>query len=355
MKRQKIKKIAKVIPAAFVLSSALFVAPGFSSADSGSALSKSPKSERVTLVNADGQKLASTEQTPDFTSLIPLPKHPNDLFPSTSYNYVKDGNIVDYLYYDTYAKETQDVSDRYNTDGYALNKQVLQEGSIVVLPDGKVVHGEDNKIVTITKDGYTIKDSNSMQNCSQIDVVSFNKGQHLYTVGLSKQYINSEKERVQYFGNIDAKVKAEYRWDLISQDLIGKDQGMSLAHQVTFGMSHEVKVGLSYTLGMEVGLEGVATVNQSVTASLDYNFRVSEERTETRTFNYNPIHDYRYPYYRGAIYQGKVKYTVVPNEKFKQYINDGNLNVNLSVPGTENRFKGEQELPVNMFAIVNSQ
>ncbi len=97
-------------------------------------------------------------------------------------------------------------------------------------------------MVTITKDGYKIEDSPTSR--TLIFVESFNKGQKLYTLGLSKEYF----EKIKGYGySLDAKVKSSYRWDLISQDLVGKNQGMSLAHTVRHGMSHEVQVGLSYT------------------------------------------------------------------------------------------------------------
>ncbi|PFD32497.1 hypothetical protein CN285_27640 [Bacillus cereus] len=334
------KRMKKMIPAAFVLSTALFVAPGFSSADGSNT---APVREKVSLVNSSGQQLAETQQTNDFKSLIPLPNNPNDLFPTSTSSYVKDGNIVDYVYIDRYAQETkEDIQGAYD---------VIQWNSIVVLPDGKVVHADEGKKITITKDGYEIKDD-GFGGLTTVTVKSFKSGQKLYTVGLSKEYI----ENTQNSGYpIDAKVQSSYRWDLISQDLVGKNQGMSLAHTVRHGMSHEVQVGLSYTLGMEVGLEGIASVNQSITASFGYTFGMTSEVEETRTFYYNPIPDYRYPYYRGAIYQGKVKYSVQPNEKFKEHINSGFAYGLFVIPGTKYQFKTEQEVPVNMFAIVNSQ
>ncbi|PGC22148.1 hypothetical protein COM11_26245 [Bacillus pseudomycoides] len=339
------KRMKKIIPAAFVLSTALFVAPGFSSADGSNT---APVREKVSLVNSSGQQLAETQQTNDFKSLIPLPNNPNDLFPTSTSSYVKDGNIVDYVYLDSYAQETKE---NYNFISY---EQPLQWGNVVILPDGKIVHADEEKRVTITKDGYKIEDIPGSM--TQITVESFNKGQKLYTLGLSKEYFEKIK---QYGYPLDAKVKSSYRWDLISQDLVGKNQGMSLAHTVRHGMSHEVQVGLSYTLGMEVGLEGIATVNQSITASFGYTFGMTQEVEETRTFYYNPITDYRYPYYRGAIYQGKVKYSVEPNEAFKNAINEANSTFAFHgisfVQGTTWKFKNEQEIPVNMFAIVNSQ
>ncbi|PEM68541.1 hypothetical protein [Bacillus pseudomycoides] len=334
------KRMKKMIPAAFVLSTALFVAPGFSSADGSNT---APVREKVSLVNSSGQQLAETQQTNDFKSLIPLPNNPNDLFPTSTSSYVKDGNIVDYVYIDHYAQETKE--DIYPAD------DALEWNNIIVLPDGKVVHADEGKDITITKDGYEIKD-NPPGYPTTFKVRSFKAGQKLYTLGLSKDYIEKTKNSGYL---IDAKVKSSYRWDLISQDLVGKNQGMSLAHTVRHGMSHEVQVGLSYTLGMEVGLEGIASVNQSITASFGYTFGMTSEVEETRTFYYNPITDYRYPYYRGAIYQGKVKYSVEPNEKFKEYINSNYAYGIPFIPGTKFEFKSQQEVPVNMFAIVNSQ
>ena len=212
------------------------------------------------------------------------------------------------------------------------------------------MHNGENKIVTITDDKYEIKDNQFDQ--TMVHVKSMKRGQKLFTLGISKQFMNNNVTPFQSSRG-DVKVKAAYRWDLISQDLIGKNQGMSLANSVTYGMSHEVSVGLAYTVGFEVGLEGIAKVNQSLTANFGYSFTTSQQVTETRTFNYNPIPDYRYPYYRGAIYQGKVKYTVVPDEKFKNYVNSDVFMMH--VPDTEYKFKGEQDLPINMFAIVNSQ
>ncbi|EJQ36470.1 hypothetical protein IEE_05367 [Bacillus cereus BAG5X1-1] len=339
MKRQKIKKIAKVMPAAFVLSTALFVAPGFSSAES--APSKSPKSERVMLVDGTGQKLASTQQTANFESLIPLPQGPNDLFPAKTSSFKKDGDIVDYIYVDYYATE-----DNYSNN-YSINPE---DSSIFILPDNTVMSSSKEQVITLDNGKITeVKGTAFNGSGSTLEVKNAKKGQYLYTLGYSKKQI----EKMNTYGyNLGAKVKSEYHWDLISQDLVGKHQGMSLAHTVTHGMSHQVQVGLSYTLGMEVGLEGIAKVNQSITASFGYTLGLSEERTETRTFIYNPIPDYPYPYYRGAIYQGKVKYSVEPNEDLKQYLTSQR---GIMYSGTEGKFKGEQELPVNMFAIVNSQ
>ncbi|PHE91717.1 hypothetical protein COF81_21430 [Bacillus pseudomycoides] len=347
------KRMKKMIPAAFVLSTALFVAPGFSSADGSNT---APVREKVSLVNSSGQQLTETQQTNDFKSLIPLPNNPNDLFPTSTSSYVKDGNIVDYAYLSRNAQE-----DKQAANGSSIGSETLQWGSIVVLPDGKVVHAEEQKNIYITKDGYRIEDiPNAPEHyepwewgpTSNIIIESFNKGQKLYTIGLSKEYIQKTQNRGY---PIDAKVKSSYRWDLISQDLVGKNQGMSLAHTVRHGMSHEVQVGLSYTLGMEVGLEGIASVNQSITASFGYTFGMTQEVEETRTFYYNPITDYRYPYYRGAIYQGKVKYSVEPNEKFKEFVNSDYSYGIHNIPGSKLQFQGEQEVPVNMFAIVNSQ
>ncbi|WP_404978153.1 hypothetical protein, partial [Bacillus safensis] len=230
----------KIIPTAFVLSTALLVAPGFSSAESSSA---APKSERVSLVNATGQKLAATQQTNGFTNLIPLPNNPNDLFPASTDSYVKDGNVVDYVYIDNYAKE-----DRSAASGIITSFD-LREDSILVLPDGKVVHNGENKVVTIDNDRYEIKDNFDGSDQTIVNVKSMKRGQKLFTLGVSKKFMDIH---VTPFPDLrgNVKVKAAYRWDLISQDLVGKNQGMSLSHSVTHGMSHEVSVGLSYTLGM---------------------------------------------------------------------------------------------------------
>ncbi|PEO41625.1 hypothetical protein CN559_26850, partial [Bacillus pseudomycoides] len=194
------KRMKKMIPAAFVLSTALFVAPGFSSADGSNT---APVREKVSLVNSSGQQLAETQQTNDFKSLIPLPNNPNDLFPTSTSSYVKDGNVVDYVYLDRYAQESKVTTQ--------ADYEELQWGSIVVLPDGKVVHAEEQKNIYITKDGYRIEDiPNAPEHyepwewgpTSNIIIESFNKGQKLYTIGLSKEYI----QKTQNSGYpIDAK------------------------------------------------------------------------------------------------------------------------------------------------------
>ncbi|PHC32140.1 hypothetical protein COF01_26455, partial [Bacillus pseudomycoides] len=187
------KRMKKMIPAAFVLSTALFVAPGFSSADGSNT---APVREKVSLVNSSGQQLAETQQTIDFKSLIPLPNNPNDLFPTSTSSYVKDGNIVDYVYLDRYAQETKDI-------GYEHSLDYIVRNSIVVLPDGKVVHADEGKEIIITKDGYEIKDTPGFP--TTVRVKSFNAGQKLYTIGLSKEYIE-HANRSGY--PIDAKVKS---------------------------------------------------------------------------------------------------------------------------------------------------
>lgn len=273
MKRQKIKKI---IPAAFVLSSALFVAPGFSSADTPTNVGNLP----VTISSQEGKAPMTAEQAQQKGLGIPIPEDPYTPFTPEWEETVKDGAVIDYVYVDVVANEN------------GTNINGLQD----IYPDYRILKA----------DGNWLPEGESYSKTA-------NKGEVLYSIAIPKTNPIAS----------DTKLNQKVSWKLINSVLVGKNDSYEWSKSITSGISHNVTVGLSYTLGMEVGLEGIATVNQSLTASFGYGLTLNSEETVMQAFNFNPKpSDYEYNQYRTAIYRQVANYSVVPGAELQKWMSD---------------------------------
>ncbi|PGT99406.1 hypothetical protein [Bacillus cereus] len=277
MKRQKIKKVTKVIPAAFVLSSALFVAPGFSSADTPTNVGNLP----VVISSQEAKAPMTAEQAQEkgIGIGIPIPEGPSTPFPYEYEGSVKDGAVISYVYVDVVANE----------NGTSVN------GIQDVYPDYRILKA----------DGTWLPEGESYSKTA-------NKGEVLYSIAIPKTNPAAS----------DTKITQKLNWKLIDSAVIGKNDSYHWSKAVTSGISHNVTVGLSYTIGMEVGLEGIASVNQSLTASFGYGLTLNSEETVTKTFDYNPKPDYAYDQYRTALYQQVANYSVVPGAELQKWMSN---------------------------------
>ncbi|WJE17841.1 hypothetical protein QRY07_00285 (plasmid) [Bacillus cereus] len=278
MKRQGIKKITKVVPAAFVLSSALFVAPGFSSAatDTPTNVGNLP----VTISSQEGKAPMTAEQAQEKGIGIPVPEDPYTPFAPEWEETVKDGAVIDYVYVDVVANE----------NGTSING--LQD----IYPDYRILKA----------DGNWLPEGESYSKTA-------NKGEVLYSIAIPKTNPVAS----------DTKLNQKLSWKLIDSTLVSKNDGYHWSKAVTSGISHNVTIGLSYTIGMEVGLEGIASVNQSLTASFGYGLTLNSEETVTKTFDFNPKPaDYEYNQYRTALYRQVANYSVVPGAELQKWMSD---------------------------------
>lgn len=277
MKRQKIKNITKVIPAAFVLSSALFVAPGFSSADTNTTnVGNLP----VVISSQEAKAPMTAEQAQQKGIGIPIPEDPYTPFAPEWEETVKDGAVIDYVYVDVVANE----------NGTSING--LQD----IYPDYRILKA----------DGNWLPEGESYSKTA-------NKGEVLYSIAIPKTNPVAS----------DTKLTQKLSWKLIDSTLVNKDAGYDWGKDVTSGISHNVTVGLSYTLGMEVGLEGIATVNQSLTASFGYGVTLNSEETIRKEFHFNPKPaDYPYGQYRTALYRQVANYSVVPGAELQKWMSN---------------------------------
>ncbi|MDM5152736.1 hypothetical protein QUF88_01920 [Bacillus sp. DX1.1] len=267
------KRMKKVIPAAFVLSSALFVAPGFSSADTN--VGNLP----VVISAQEGQAPMSAEQVAQNGTQLPyIPTGPYEEFPGQWHVSTEDGKIIDYVYVDVVAQQ----------DNISMSDIIKFSGYKYVKPDG-----------TWIKDGEKYAPSG-------------NKGDVLYSIAIPKT------DPIV----ADTKLQKKLDWKLIDSNVVDKNSGYHWSKAVTSGISHNISVGLSQTIGMEVGIAGFVNMSASLTWSFGYQHTISEESTVTKTFDFNPKPDYAYDQYRTALYQQVANYSVIPGAGLQKWMSD---------------------------------
>ncbi|SFJ04159.1 MULTISPECIES: hypothetical protein [unclassified Bacillus (in: firmicutes)] len=272
MKRQK---ITKIIPAAFVLSTALFVAPGFSSADTTTNVGNLP----VVISSQEGQAPMSAEQVAQNGTQLPyIPTGPYEEFPGQWHVSTEDGKLIDYVYVDVIAQgDNTSMSGIFKFSGYKYVK-----------PDGTWIKDDEN---------YAPKG---------------NKGDVLYSIAIPKTDPIAA----------DTKLQKKLDWKLIDSNIVDKNSGYHWSKSVTSGVSHNISVGLSQTIGMEAGIGDVFKVSASLTWSFGYQHTISEESTVTKTFDFNPKPDYAYDQYRTALYQQVANYSVIPGAGLQKWMSD---------------------------------
>lgn len=306
------KRMKKIIPAAFVLSTALFVAPGFSSAatDTSTNVGNLP----VVISSQEAKAPMTAEQVE--RSGLPIPQAPigpYQEFPYEAYSSTQYGDLIDYVYVDLYAKKAQTLS----------TKQLKDMPFLVVLPDGTRV----NEI----KDDYN---------------VSFTPGKLAYTIGLSKETF---KEILS-----DTKLKKDIYWKLIDSNIVDKNSGYHWSKSVTSGISKSNTLGFSLTVGFEAGFGDSVSFSTELTTSFESNTTITDETSTTKTFDFNPKPDYAYDQYRTALYQQVAKYSVQPGAKLQEFINNGNSNPDV---GAYYEFKLKQayNYPVDVLVALTSK
>ncbi|MBD5799433.1 hypothetical protein [Bacillus pseudomycoides] len=274
------KRMKKVIPAAFVLSSALLVAPGFSSAATDTTnVGNLP----VVISAQEGKAPMTAEQVAANGTQLPyIPTGPYEEFPSQWHVSTEDGKIIDYAYVDVVAQQ----------DNVSMDKIMKFSGYKYVKPDGTWIKDDEN---------YAPKG---------------NKGDVLYSIAIPKT------DPIV----ADTKLKKDLSWKLIDSNVIDKNAGYHWSKAVTSGISHNISVGLSQTIGMEVGFFDIAKVSTSLTWSFGYQHTISEESTVTKTFDFNPKYDYAYDQYRTALYQQVANYSVIPGTELQKWMSDRTAN-----------------------------
>ncbi|PGA50544.1 hypothetical protein, partial [Bacillus pseudomycoides] len=188
--------------------------------------------------------------------------------------------LIDYVYVDVVATGS--------TSGEELNLT----GYKVVKPDG-----------TWVEPGQKIS-------------VSGNKGDVLYSVAIPKTDPAAS----------DTKLKKKLDWKLIDSNIVDKNSDYQWSKAVTSGVSHNISVGLSQTIGMEAGFGDVFKVSASLTWSFGYQNTISQENTITKTFNFKTKSDYAYDQYRTALYQQVANYSVAPGAELQKWISNATAN-----------------------------
>ncbi|MES5930118.1 hypothetical protein QCI77_29895 [Bacillus cereus group sp. MG9] len=302
------KRIKKIIPAAFVLSSALLVAPGFSSADTNTT---NVENLPIVISSQEGKAPMSAEQVE--SSGLPIPQAPigpYQEFPYEAYSSTQYGDLIDYVYVDLYAKKAQTLS----------TKDLKETPFLIVLPDGTRV----NEV----KDDYNL---------------NITPGKLAYTIGLPKEKF---KEILS-----DTKLKKDIYWKLIDSNIVDKNSGYHWSKTVTSGLSKSNTLGFALTVGFEAGFGETAKFTTSLTTSFESNTTITDETSTTKTFDFNPKPDYAYDQYRTALYQQVAKYSVQPGSKLNEFINSGNE----SNEYYEFKLKQEYNYPVDVLVALTSK
>jgi len=311
------KRIKKIIPAAFVLSSALLVAPGFSSADTNTT---NVGSLPVVISSQEGKAPMTAEQVAQNGTQLPyIPTGPYEEFPGQWHVSTEDGKLIDYAYVDVVAQQ----------DNTSMSNIIKFSGYKYVKPDGTWI--QDNET-------YAPKG---------------NKGDVLYSIAIPKTNPIVA----------DTKLKKQLDWKLIDSNVIDKNSGYHWSKAVTSGISHNISVGLSQTIGMEVGFFDIAKVSTSLTWSFGYQHTISEESTVTKTFDFNPKSDYAYDQYRTALYQQVANYSVIPGAELQKWMSDQTANdmfnriSNLAGKGNILEYKVKQSVdyPVDVLVALTSK
>ncbi|MBJ8031792.1 hypothetical protein JDS96_29090 [Bacillus cereus group sp. N21] len=279
------KKVAKVIPAAFVLSSALFVAPGFSSAatDTPTNVGNLP----VVISSQEAKAPMTAEQAEK--DKLPIPKAPvgpYQEFPYEAYSTTQYGDVIDYIFLDVYPEKAMTVS---------TSKMFNSPDMITVLPDG-------TRTAEI-KDHYN---------------VDLTPGKLAYSVGIAK---NSELGK-QFLS--DTKLKKDIYWKLIDSNIVDKNSGYHWSKSVTSGLSKSNTVGFALTVGVEAGLGDALSFSTSLTTSFEHNTTITTEDSVVKTFDFNPRPDSVHAQYRTALYQQLAKYSVQPGSQLQGLIDTWN-------------------------------
>lgn len=311
------KRMKKIIPAAFVLSSALLVAPGFSSADTNTT---NVGSLPVVISSQEGKAPMTAEQVAQNGTQLPyIPTGPYEEFPGQWHVSTEEGKLIDYVYVDIVAQQN-------NT---SMDKIPKFSGYKYVKPDGTWIKDDEN---------YAPKG---------------NKGDVLYSIAIPKTNPIAA----------DTKLKKKLDWKLIDSNVVDKNSGYHWSKAVTSGISHNISVGLSQTIGMEVGFFDIAKVSTSLTWSFGYQHTISEESTVTKTFDFNPKSDYAYDQYRTALYQQVANYSVVPGAELQKWMSERTANdmfnrvSNLAGQGNVLEYKVKQSVdyPVDVLVALTSK
>ncbi|EJR29947.1 hypothetical protein [Bacillus mycoides] len=325
MKKQNIKKskrFLKVTPAAFVLSTALLMAPGnsFAATDTSTKVQSQP-----VLMKSDGTQLPMTAAAAaeNGASLPYIPTGPYEEFPIEWRSSTSTGALIDFVYVDVYAKSD--------------NPQEGNTGTIDWYKGVKVHEGYDFMKI-IKPDGTWLKPEEEY-------IPTYKKGQLLYTIAYPK---NSKYYKDSW---ANATLKRDLTWKLIDTNVLDKRVGGHWSEAVTSGVSHNVTVGLAYTVGMEASFFGLATASSSLTASFGYGITLNSERTVTKTFDFNPQPEYAYDHFRTAVYQQTAKYSVNPSPTLKSLIDNNNSNNKAE----EYRLKESVEYPTELLVALTSK
>ncbi|MGG3518914.1 hypothetical protein ABES33_02715 [Bacillus pseudomycoides] len=271
------KRMKKIIPAAFVLSSALLVAPGFSSAatDTSTNVGNLP----VVISSQKAAAPMTAEQVQENGTKLPyIPTGPYEEFPGEWHVSTENGALIDYVYVDVVANE----------NGTSINN---------------VIRYKDYRI--LKADGTWLQDGESYSKTA-------NKGEVLYSIAIPKT--NPALS--------DTKLKKKLSWKLIDSHIVDKNSGYHWSESITSGVSHNISVGLSQTIGMEAGFGDIVKMSASLTWSFGYQHTISQESTVTKTFDFNPKLDYAYDQYRTALYQQVANYSVAPGAGLQKWISD---------------------------------
>lgn len=305
------KRIKKVIPAAFVLSTALFVAPGFSSADTNT----TNVGNLPIVVDSQGPKapITAAQAQQDNVLIPPVPTGPYQEFPYEYHSSTQYGDLIDYVYIDVYAKQSGSQTNDYTNAPF-----------LYIAPDG-------TRVNTVGK--YTF---------------NYTAGKLAYTIGIP---VHSElgKEVLA-----DTKLQKSIYWKLIDSNIVDKNSGYHWEKSVTSGISKANSLGFSLTVGFELGFGEFSKFTSSLTTSFDSTTTITDETTTTKTFDFNPKPDYAYDQYRTALYQQLAKYSVKPGSNLQAFINAGNTDPALS-KGFEFKLREAYDYPVDVLLALTSK
>ncbi|QDZ77160.1 hypothetical protein [Bacillus cereus] len=292
----KYKKIIKVTPMVFVLSTAILASPGHSLA----AVQSTVQSQQDNSIK--GYKLQNGKLSPVYESSFsqkpaavnPLqvpeaPDNPKEDFPLKGESKDEIGKpLTDYVYIN--------VVSHVEKSELTMSSDLYQGKYKILKPDG----------------------SSEMQFPFKAGTVR--PGDVLYIVAIPKDDPILS----------DTTLERKTSYQRVSQDIIEQSGTYHYGQNVSTGITNETAWNFALTLGASYtatagGGPLPASASYTLSASLETSFgtkhTVSSEKTITKNVTFGPaLASYKYPNYKVAVYQVKSTYTVKPGKKLSDWL-----------------------------------
>ncbi|SDW56810.1 hypothetical protein SAMN05444487_104140 [Marininema mesophilum] len=129
-----------------------------------------------------------------------------------------------------------------------------------------------------------------------------------------------------------SKLKRETQFNLVKTSTADKAVTYNFKEDITHGVQTSDMFSFAFTVGykfsVQEGVPGVAQATEEISSSLtetyQHNISVTDQKTTSESFTSPAVNnpDYKYPVYRGAGYQLKSTYTIIPGSGLSQLMKD---------------------------------